>query len=75
MTTNLKEILQVLALNMNEEWVCGLGEVLTDYEEERNWRFDSYDATCKCFIFICREGAERAVERKYVMYELMRRLD
>jgi len=69
---DLKEILNMLSLN--NAWDDKLGILLTDYEEERRWKFDSYDATCKCFIFICREGAERAVERKYVMHELMRRV-
>ena len=39
MTNHLKEILQVLALNKNEEWQHGLGTAITDYEEERKWKF------------------------------------
>ena len=75
MTNHLKEILKVLALNMNEEWQHGLGTVITDYEEERAWKFVGYDEECRCFMFVGEHtGADRGVERKYVIHELMRRL-
>ena len=75
MTNNLKEILQVLALNMNEEWQHGLGTSITDYEEERRWKFLGYDEGCLLFMFVNEHGEDRGVERKYVMHELMRRLN
>lgn len=75
MTNNLKEILQVLALNKNEEWQHGLGTAITDYEEERKWKFVGYDEGCCSFMFVNEHGEDRGVERMYVIRELMRRLD
>ena len=75
MTNHLKEILKVLALNMNEEWQHGLGTVITDYEEERRWKFVGYDEECGSFMFVSEQtGTDRGVERVYVISELMRRL-
>ena len=76
MTNHLKEILKVLALNTNEEWQHGLGAVITDYEEDRRWKFVGYDEECRSFMFVSENtGTDRGVERMYVIRELMRRLD
>ena len=75
MTNHLKEILKMLALNTNEEWEHGLGTSITDYEEQRRWKFVGYDEGCLCFMFVNEHGEDRGVERKYVIHELMGRLD
>lgn len=75
MTNHLKEILKMLALNTNEEWEHGLGTSITDYEEQRRWKFVGYDEECRSFMFVNEDGDERGVERLYVIRELMRRLD
>lgn len=75
MTNHLKEILKVLALNKNDEWQHELGSTITDYEEQRKWQFLGYDEGCRLFMFVNEKGDERGVDRRYVIRELMRRLD
>ena len=65
----------MLALNKNDEWQHGLGATITDYEEQRRWKFVGYDESCRLFMFVNEHGEDRGVDRRFVIRELMRRLD